>query len=348
MADIKRYPGIRHFRGAPTRHVIHLTRGEVRHAGAGLSFWYRPLTTVLSELPIDDREIPLLFRARTSDFQDVTVQATLTFRFADPAVASTRLDFAVDPDTGAASTAGLDQVTQILTELAQGHAVDVLAAAPLATALTGGLAAVRGAIAQGLAVDERLAATGIAVLGVRVLSIRPAGDVERALQTPAREAMQSEADRATYDRRATAVDMERAIAENELGNKIELATREQQLVVQEGANARRTAQEQAAAEGIRATAAAERTQVTTVAEAARIRDIGAAEGERERAALAAFDGVDQTVLMALALRDLAQNLPAIGSLTVTPDLLTGVLGQLLGGGAATATTAATAPTEAAR
>lgn len=334
MADIKRYPGIRHFRGAPTRHVIHLSRGTVRNAGTGLSFWYRPLTSVLSELPIDDREIQLIFRARTSDFQEVAVQATLTFRFADPEMASTRLDFAIDPDTGAATTAGLDQVTQILTELAQGHAVDVLAGAPLATALTDGLGAVRQAITAGLAGEERLATTGIAVLGVRVLSIRPEADVERALRTPAREAIQSEADRATYDRRATAVDMERAIAENELGNKIELATREQQLVVQEGANARRTAQEQAAAEGIRAIAAAERTQVTTVADAARIRDIGSAEGERERAAMAAFDGVDRSVLMALALRDLAQNLPAIGSLTVTPDLITGMLGRLFGGGGA--------------
>ncbi|SDB83935.1 SPFH domain / Band 7 family protein [Sanguibacter gelidistatuariae] len=334
MADIKRYPGIRHFRGSPTRHVIHLSHGTVRNAGTGLSFWYRPLTSVLSELPIDDREIQLMFRARTSDFQDVAVQATLTFRFADPEMASTRLDFSVDPDTGAATTAGLDQVTQILTELAQGHAVDVLAGAPLAAALTEGLRATRQAITVGLAGEERLTTTGLQVLGVRVLSIRPEADVERALRTPAREAIQLEADRATYDRRATAVDMERAIAENELGNKIELATREQQLVVQEGANARRVAQEQAAAEAIRATAAAERTQVTTVADAARIRDIGAAEGERERAAMAAFDGVDRTVLMALALRDLAQNLPAIGQLTVTPDLLTGMLGRLFGGAAA--------------
>ena len=56
--------------------------------------------------------------------------------------------------------------------------------------------------------------------------MRPEPDVERALQTPARELVQQEADRATFERRALAVDSERAIAENELANQIELATRE--------------------------------------------------------------------------------------------------------------------------
>jgi hypothetical protein len=44
----------------------------VKHEGIGQSFWYRPLTAVLSEVPVDDRELPPLFHARTSDFADVT------------------------------------------------------------------------------------------------------------------------------------------------------------------------------------------------------------------------------------------------------------------------------------
>ncbi len=55
------------------------------HASTGLSFWFRPLTAVLSEVPVDDRELPLLFHARTADFQEVTVQATVTYRVVDPA-----------------------------------------------------------------------------------------------------------------------------------------------------------------------------------------------------------------------------------------------------------------------
>src|SRR6478735_9091007 len=100
MADITRRFHLRHLRGTSTSWVRHYARGKVRREGVGLSFWYRPLTAVLSEVPVDDRELPLLFHARTSDFADVTVQATVTYRISAPAVAAERLDFSVDPKGG--------------------------------------------------------------------------------------------------------------------------------------------------------------------------------------------------------------------------------------------------------
>ena len=81
--------------------------------------------------------------------------------------------------------------------------------------------------------------------------------------------MQEEADRATYARRAQAVEQERAIAENELQNKIELARREQQLVEQHGANTRRQAELDAAAALVAAQGKAEREQVADAAAAER-------------------------------------------------------------------------------
>ena len=84
MADITRRAFLRHLRGTPTSWVRHYVKGKVKHEGIGQSFWYRPLTAVLSEVPVDDRELPLLFHARTSDFADVTVQATVTYRVAEP------------------------------------------------------------------------------------------------------------------------------------------------------------------------------------------------------------------------------------------------------------------------
>ena len=78
MADIARIAFLHHLRGRPTAHVRHLRRGKVVHDGNGLALWFRPLTAVLSEVPVDDRELPLMFHARTSDFQDLTVQASVT------------------------------------------------------------------------------------------------------------------------------------------------------------------------------------------------------------------------------------------------------------------------------
>src|SRR5690349_12015082 len=84
MADITTLPLLRHLRSAPTTHVLHLSHGQTRHDAAGLSFWFRPLSAAISEVPVDDRELPLQFRARTSDFQEVFVQLTVTFRVTEP------------------------------------------------------------------------------------------------------------------------------------------------------------------------------------------------------------------------------------------------------------------------
>ncbi|MFE0729596.1 SPFH domain-containing protein [Streptomyces antibioticus] len=394
MADITRRLGRRHLRGAPTAHIRHHRSGKLVHDGPGLSFWFRSLTAALSEVPVDDRELAMTFHARTADFQDVAVQATVTYRVSDPAVAAARLDFSIDPDTGVWRGAPLEQLGTLLTETAQQHALDVLARTPLAAALVDGVTSARERVAAGLAAEPRLPATGIEIVAVRVIALRPEPEVERALRTPARELIQQEADRATYERRAVAVERERAIAENELASKIELARREEQLVEQRGTNTRREAEENAAADKVRAEAEATRTVRLAEAEAARSVRLAAAEAERavklaeaeaagqvrladaearrterlteaeaartvrlaeaeaaravrlaraeaesaravgearakaQAAWLRVHADVDVTTLHALTGTRLAENLPHIDSVTVSPDVLTGLLAKL--------------------
>ena len=339
MADVTRRLFLRHLRGAPTTWVRHQARGQIKREGTGLAFWYRPLTAVLSEVPVDDRELPLLFHARTSDFADVTVQATVTYRVTDPATAASRLDFSIDPYGGKWRAQPLDQVATLLAELAQQPALDLLVRLPLTEALTAGVAPVRDAVSGALAEDPRLADTGVSVVSARVVAIRPEPDMERALQTPTREGIQAEADRATYARRAQAVERERAIAENELQNKIELARREQQLVEQHGANTRRRAELEAEAElavvrgqaeraKLLAASEAERRRTLAEAKATGVRLVGVARGEAEEARLAAYRDLPPAVLQALAVKELAGQLPSIGQLTVTPDVVTGLVAKL--------------------
>ena len=220
---------------------------------------------------------------------------------------------------------------------------------PLAQALTG-VAPVRDAVSAALRADRRLAELGVAVVSARVVAVRPEPEMERALQTPTREGVQVEADRATYARRAQAVEQERAIAENEMQSRIELAKREQQLVEQHGANSRRKVELEAGTELVAAQGKAEREKVATAASAERARVLAAAEADKDRALaagradgaravglaeaetetarLAAYDGVSPEVLRLLAVKELAGQLPDIGQLTVTPDVLTDLLTRL--------------------
>ncbi|WP_329113562.1 SPFH domain-containing protein [Streptomyces sp. NBC_01353] len=331
MADITRRAGWRHLRSAPTAHIRHHRRGRLVHDGTGLSFWYRSLSAALSEVPVNDRELAMAFHARTADFQDVSVQSTVTYRIGEPEAAATRLDFSIDPDTGAWRGAPLEQIATLLTETAQQHALDVLARTPLAAALVDGVAAVRDRIADGLAAEPRLPATGIEVVAVRVVAIRPEPEVERALRTPAREQIQQEADRATYERRAVAVERERTIAENELASKIELARQEERLVDQRGTNARREAEESAAADSVRAEAEALRKVRLARAEAEAAREVGEARAAAQAAWLRVHGEVDAATLHALAVTRAAENLPRIEHLTLSPDVLTGLLAKLGGG-----------------
>lgn len=328
MADINQVLFLRHLRSTPTAHVRHLVKGKVAHEGTAASFWFRPLSAAISELPVDDRELPLLFHARTRDFQDVTVQATVTFRIADPALSASRIDFSIDTSSGRWQADPMGQLAALLTESAQQHALEVLADLTLDQALADGVAAVRQRTDEGLAADARLAETGIAVIAVRVVALRAEPDVEKALQTPTRERVQQEADRATYERRATAVQQERAISENELQNQIELARREEQLVAQRGQNQRRQAEEQAAAGAIQASSKADRRRTLADAEAEATRVVGLAFADTEAARLAAYRDLDAATVVAFALQELAGNLPEIGTLNLTPDMLTPVLARL--------------------
>ncbi|MEU0881009.1 SPFH domain-containing protein [Lentzea sp. NPDC005914] len=313
MADISSYPGLRHLRGAPTVHIRHIRKGKVVHEGTGLSFWFRPRTAVLSEVPVDDRELPMLFHARTRDYQDVTVQLTTTYRCANPEVTTARIDFSIDPDTGTWRQDPLSQIANTLTESTQQHALKILGTLDLETAIKTGVEKVKQAVAENLTAGH----IGLEIIDVRVVAIRPDADLEKALQTTVREKVQQDADKATYERRAIAVERERAISENELQNQIELAKREELLVVQRGANALKQAEDHARA-----------SRVADDVKAEGIRKLAEAEAAGEKARLDAYKEVPQEILYALAAKELAGNLPEIGSLTITPDMIQPILQRL--------------------
>jgi hypothetical protein len=206
--------------------------------------------------------------------------------------------------------------------------VQLLTRHTLTEAIAGGVDATRLAIASGLADDQRLADTGLTVIDVRVVAIRPEPEVEKALQTPARELVQQDADKATFERRAVAVEREAAIGENELANQVELARREEELVAQRGQNERRAAELAAATRAVSARSEAEANVENASARAQSIQLVGAAEAGAEAARLAAYADLPQGVVLSLALKELAAHMPDLRSLVVTPDVLAPVLARL--------------------
>ena len=317
MAEISWFFSYRHLRSEASSHVITFRRGQRVRSGRGLAFWFRPDRTSIVEIPADDRDTDFVFQARSRDYQVMTVQGTITWRAAEPEALASRVDFTIDLRTGRLRTDPLDRIASLLIGLAQYQAARYVEHRAVHDLLAEGAAPLQDGIAAALAADPRLREMGLAVVTVRIAGLSPSAELARALETPTFERAQGLADEAAFARRAQAVEKERAIAENELSTKVELARRQSALIAQEDENARHTAEGRAEAGRIAAEAEAGRIRVV---EAAR----NAAEGER----LALLRDADPAVLQAQVLRAFADKLTRIDTLNVTPDL-TAALGGLL-------------------
>jgi regulator of protease activity HflC (stomatin/prohibitin superfamily) len=310
MAEIRSYPLVRHLRSEPASYVLRYRGGRPIGRGRGLAFWFRPLRTAVAEIPVDDRELEFHFTGRSADFQDIGVQGAVTYRVEAPETLASRIDFALDLGSGRYRKKPLEQLAGLLTQIAQGFVWGYLVATPLETLLTTGVAEIERRLRDGFAGDTRLEEMGVVVTAVNVLAVRPTPELERALQVPELEKVQQLADKATFERRAAAVEQERAIGENELFNRIELARREEELVVQEGENARQRAEHMAAEQEILARAHAKEIEAV------------------ERARTDIYAALPGPVLQAITVRELAQHLPAIEHLTLAPELVTPLLSRL--------------------
>ncbi len=319
MARIHNYLVLRHLRSEANFHVIRYRGGRIRRAGRGLAFWFRPEGASIAEIPMDDRDMAFLFKGRTKDFQEATVQGVITWRVADPTILHERVDFTVDLDTGLYLREPLDQIATMMTGLARQEANGYLTEHSIDHLLEHGLGPIQARIEQCLVDSERLNAMGLEVVTVRLADISPSTELDRALRTPTFEALQQKADQATFERRAMAVEKERAISENELQNQIELARRTAQLIEQEDENARNQARGESEAK-----------QIAADGEAGRIRAVEQARADMERARIDIYRDLPPHVLMGLAAREFAGKLKAIEieHLNITPDMLGNVLSDL--------------------
>ena len=316
MAHIRKFGLFAQLRSDASNHVIRYSRGRVRQSGRGLVFWFMPATASIAEVPMDDRQMALYVQGRSRDFQTVVVQGTLSWHVSEPEKLAERIDFSIDHLSGKYQSEPLDRIEGRLGGLVNQAALQYFAESPVQAILDAGLEPLRHRLDEALAGDPSLGDIGIAVVAVRLTNLAPSSELERALQTPTFEALQQKADQATFERRALAVEKERAIAENELANKTELARREKKLITEEADNARS-----------RATAQAEARQIEAAAEAERIRTIESARAEAEQARMSIYQGLAPSVLLGLAARDLAGKLKSIEHVNVTPDLLSTLLGE---------------------
>src|SRR5215468_2780839 len=215
----------------PTTYVLHYQNGNIKHEGAGLSFFYWAPTSTIIAVPLASADVPFVFQETSSDFQSVTIQGQLTYRVADPRRLASLLDFTLNKTKSSYYQDPSGDRSKLPERLV--HALQTLTRAitqrlALKEILVSSEVLVAEALAN-LKSSEAVVTLGLEILSLSILSVKPTPDTSRALEAEAREALQRRADEAIYARRNAAVEQERLIKESELNTEIAVEEKKRQI-----------------------------------------------------------------------------------------------------------------------
>ncbi|MDF1824860.1 MAG: SPFH domain-containing protein [Verrucomicrobiales bacterium] len=293
-------------------------KGQVRHEGPGLAFWYFAPSTSLIAVPLGSTESHFIFEETTSDFQEVTIQGQVTYRISNPAQASQFLNYTLDSKGERYVTNDPEKLPQRVT-----NAINVLVRSrvqqlSLREAMASGDSFV-AEITPELSERQDIKSLGLEILGLSILAIKPTPDTARALEAETREQLMKEADDAVYARRNASVEHERSIKENELMTEkaiqekrhdLESADTRHSIGLEEQRNALVTQK----VENARLEADSRAYALEAV--------VKALSGSDPKVVQAlASTGMQPEALIAAAMNELAGNAEKIGELNISPDLL---------------------------
>lgn len=215
----------------PTTYVLHYQNGKIKREGAGLSFFYWAPTSTIIAVPLASADVPFVFQETSADFQSVTIQGQLTYRVADPKCLASLLDFTLGKTRSSYYQDPSGDRSKLPERLV--HALQTITRAivqrlSLKDMLVTSDVLVAEALAS-LKASETVAALGLEILSLSILSVKPTPETSRALEAEAREALLRRADEAIYARRNSAVEQERLIKESELSTEIAVEQKKREI-----------------------------------------------------------------------------------------------------------------------
>jgi hypothetical protein len=282
---------INYYKGEPNSYVLSHRNGKLEQHGAGINFYYMPLTTTLAIVPLASQESQFIFNETTANFQEVSIQGSLTYHLSDPIELAKRLDFTVSPKTHRHKSEDPLQLVQRVVNSVQAHTRSEVMERSLEAALSE-VKDLSSVVFEKVANAPELTNLGIVLEGLHFTAVKATPDMQKALEADYRESLHKREDQAIYDRRKSAVVEERKIRESEMNTDVELENRRQELVDTQARNSLALAE---------------------------------AEAKADELKLAPYGELPPQALIGLALKEWAGNAGMIDNLTITPDLLSKVV-----------------------
>lgn len=334
--------GIQYLKTGPTQYVLHYQNGQLKHSGIGQAFFYYQPTSTIAVVPVASVDVPFIFNQTSADFQPLTVQGQLTYRIVDAERVASLLDYTIVSSLDQYQSEDPEKLSQRLVNLAQVATRGEMAQRPLREALAAS-DVVAGDVFDALKAHPTLQSLGVELLSLTILAIKPAPETARALEAEARESLLRQADEAIYDRRNAAVEQERRIKENELNTELAVEAKQRQLreakaeadlAVEAKQQEIREAQlsgqvkleeERKALVAAQVENARAEADVQAYAVAASLKPLQ--ELDPEMLSLLGMQTAEPRLMIATAVKELANNADKIGNLNISPDLLETLLSE---------------------
>ncbi len=241
---------INYYKGEPNTYVLCHRNGELIQHGAGINFFYLPQTTSIATIPLASQESQFIFNETTANFQEISIQGSLTYRLAEPLKLAKRLDFTLFPGTHVYHSEDPQQLVQRVVNSVQAHTRSEVSQRSLEQALTE-VKDLSAVVFKEVANAAELKALGIVLEGLHFTAVKATPDMQKALEADYRESLNKRADQAIYDRRKSAVDEERKIRESEMNTDVELENRRKDLVDMQAKNSLTLAEAEAKADELK-------------------------------------------------------------------------------------------------
>ena len=282
---------MKYFKGEPAQFIIKYHGKKIKKAGRGISFFYALYKTNIAAIPTQTKDSHFIFNEVTNNYQSISLQGHYTYKIKDPKKMAFLLDYSIDPISKMYKTTDPEKLELRVTNIVQMATRSVIEKLDLENALRISMSLADTVLKKAREV-EVMNEMGIELLSVTFNSIKPTPEISKALEAEFREQLQKKADEAIYARRAAAVEQERAIKENELNNEIALEEKRKTLIDLQGNNLVQEAEFKAKAEELE---------------------------------LTPFKELSPKQLLALAMKDMANNAGRIGNLTITSEILAQLL-----------------------
>jgi regulator of protease activity HflC (stomatin/prohibitin superfamily) len=291
-----------YFKGQPTEYVMQIADGKVKRRGLGLSFPYLKLKTSVVVVPTSGIDGSFVFNEVTNNFQQVTIQGQFTYRISEPEVATTTMNFTIDPRTRRPLSTDLERLPQRIANVVQLETRAEIQSLTLEETIKQSDSIANAVLAR-VRDSEVLRSLGVSVLSLHFLSVKPTPEVAKALEADYRENLLKKADEAIYARREAAVENEQKIQQRQLDSDIALAAQRDKLIDLEGANALKEAETRGKA--------AEQEAVY--------------RAQALKMELEAYKAMQPSELLALAMKSIGDNAQKVGNLTITSEVLAAIL-----------------------